>query len=41
MNPRFLNRIAGPRWGGGEVGSQRGRSEGAEFEGENKRGGGA
>jgi hypothetical protein len=27
--------------GGGEVGSGRGRSEGAELEGENKRGGGA
>ncbi len=35
------NWIAGPRWGGGggKLGSSRGRSEGAELEGENKRGG--
>ncbi len=35
------NWIAGPRWrgGGGKLGSQRKRSEGAELKGENNRGG--
>ncbi len=33
--------LRGPDGEGGKVGSRRGRSEGAELEGENKRGGGA
>ncbi len=42
MNTRILlkNWIAGPRFGRGKVGSRRGKSEGAELEGEIKRGGG-
>jgi hypothetical protein len=35
-----LIRLWGPDGGGGEVRSRRGRSEGAELEGESKRGGG-
>jgi hypothetical protein len=38
--PYSLLLISCSGWGGGKVGSRRGRSEGAELEGENKRGGG-